>query len=79
MQNIKKITKKSFRVLKITVFIGTNAFLISNLTALIIVSLMKLDYYIVEKIKTIKTQKNLENKEFLFPSAPEVLGADSPQ
>ena len=82
MQDIKEIRIKSFKILKIIAFTTINAFLISNLTALIIINMMKFDYYLIKKIKIRKgkqIQKELDNKRSPFPSAPGGLGARSPQ
>ena len=74
MENIKEIKEKTFKIFKFTVFTTTAAFLVSNLTALIIVTLMKLDCYIVLKIiKYRQFQKHIQNRE---SSAPSLLDRD---
>ncbi len=70
MENIKDIRKKSFKIFKFTVFTATAAFLVSNLTALIIITLMKIDCYIVTKyVKYRQMQKYIQNRESSVPSA----------
>ena len=69
MDDIKEIKEKSFKIFKFTVLTTTTAFLVSNLTALIIVTLMKLDCYIVLKvIKYRRFQKDIQNRESSVPS-----------